>query len=367
MNRSKLRDIIQQQLAPLIDSDYVFLEIPFYPNPGDIAIWKGTRDFLAELPHKCLYTASLRSCELPEISSNTIILLQGGGNFGDLYSLNQDFRNRIIQCYPDNRIIILPQTVHYNSARSLRRDVQIMRAHKHLTICARDRKSYQFLRRYGFSRHILLVPDMAFYCSLDAWKEYIVSPIKESLLVQRGDAEFKRPHPGHHRTPSNSPYKVGGRSHLQLPLQRGRESRGLEFIYKATDCHDWEFIRLNDSITQTYEQYSSRLCPATYEAYNDFLINEYYPHALQSAISQLSSYKQIYSTRLHAAIISFMLGKDVVLLDNSYGKNSAFYETWWKDEPMIHFEKDGTSVNFKRLLRMVLAYIWVQWDAHKGE
>ena len=154
---------------------------------------------------------------------------------------------------------------------------------------------------------------------------------------------------------------------LQLPLQRGRESGRLEFIYKATDCRDWEFIRLNDRITQTYEQYSSRLCPATYEAYNDFLINEYYPHALQSAISQLSSYKQIYSTRLHAAIISFMLGKDVVLLDNSYGKNSAFYETWWKDEPMIHFEKDGTSVNFKRLLRMVLAYIWVQWDAHKGE
>lgn len=342
MNRSKLRDIIQQQLAPLIDSDYVFLEIPFYPNPGDIAIWKGTQDFLAELPNKCLYTASLRSCELPEISPNTIILLQGGGNFGDLYSLNQDFRNRIIQCYPDNRIIILPQTVHYNSARSLRRDVQIMRAHKHLTICARDRKSYHFLRRYGFSRHILLVPDMAFYCSLDAWKEYIVSPIKESLLVQRGDAEFKKPHPAY-------------------------KGRGLEFIYKATDCRDWEFIRLNDSITQTYEQYSSQLCPATYEAYNDFLINEYYPHALQSAISQLSSYKQIYSTRLHAAIISFMLGKDVILFDNSYGKNSAFYETWWKDEPMIHFEKDGTSVNFKRLLRMVLAYIWVQWDAHKGE
>ena len=337
MNLLQLRDIIQKQLVPLIDSDYVFLEIPFYPNPGDIAIWEGTRDFLAELPHKCLYTASLRSCELPEISSNTIILLQGGGNFGDLYSQNQLFRNGIIQQFPDNRIIILPQTVHYNSARDLRRDVQIMRAHKHLIICARDKRSYHFLRRYGFSNHVLLVPDMAFYWSLAEWKEYIVSPTKESLFVQRGDAELKN----------------------SSALSRNAS--------QTMNCCDWDFIRLDDAITQTYVHLSSRLCPATFEAFNDFLINVYYPHALQSALTQLCSYERIYSTRLHAAIIAFILGKEVVLLDNSYGKNSTFYKTWWIDEPTIRFEKDTISLSMKRLLRMVLAYMWVKWDAFNGK
>ena len=59
----KLSAIISEVLTHLIDNDYVYLEIPFYINPGDILIWKGTEDFLKQLPYKCLYRASAVSYE----------------------------------------------------------------------------------------------------------------------------------------------------------------------------------------------------------------------------------------------------------------------------------------------------------------
>ena len=48
-------------------------------------------------------------------------------------------------------------------------------------------------------------------------------------------------------------------------------------------------------------------------------------------MKQLGAYKTIYTTRLHAAILGVLLGKKVVFMDNSYGKNRGFYETWFKD------------------------------------
>ena len=48
-------------------------------------------------------------------------------------------------------------------------------------------------------------------------------------------------------------------------------------------------------------------------------------------MKQLGAYKTIYTTRLHAAILGALLGKKVVFMDNSYGKNRGFYETWLKD------------------------------------
>ncbi len=51
--------------------------------------------------------------------------------------------------------------------------------------------------------------------------------------------------------------------------------------------------------------------------------------------------QRIYSTRLYAIILSLLLGKDSDLywFDNSYGKNSSFYETWLSDLDGIKFIK----------------------------
>ena len=48
-------------------------------------------------------------------------------------------------------------------------------------------------------------------------------------------------------------------------------------------------------------------------------------------VSFLSFYKKVYTTRLHVLILSVLLGKEVYIIDNSYGKLSGCYYTWLKD------------------------------------
>ncbi|MCY9421777.1 pyruvyl transferase, partial [Bacillus paralicheniformis] len=36
---------------------------------------------------------------------------------------------------------------------------------------------------------------------------------------------------------------------------------------------------------------------------------------------------------LHGHILSCLLGKENVVIDNSYGKNANYYNTWMKDIP----------------------------------
>ena len=58
---------------------------------------------------------------------------------------------------------------------------------------------------------------------------------------------------------------------------------------------------------------------------------------IREGVKQISQYENIYSTRLHAAILSVLLEKQFVLFDNSYGKNSSFYETWLNDLDDVKF------------------------------
>ena len=43
------------------------------------------------------------------------IFIHGGGNFGDLWAAHQEFRERVLERFPDRQIIQFPQSIHYNS------------------------------------------------------------------------------------------------------------------------------------------------------------------------------------------------------------------------------------------------------------
>ena len=313
---TELRQRIAEALTPLIDRDYVFLEIPYYPNPGDVLIWRVMEDFLETLPYKCLYKSSLKNFDF-EVPSEAIILLQGGGNFGDLYYENVDFRNMIISRYPDNKIIILPQTVYYAGYRKLIRDVFIMRKHKCLTVCARDKYSYGFLKRYGFSDNLRLVPDMAFFCDLNYLKSFLLPQEDKTLFVKRVDAELA-------------------------------DSCNL-----TVDCDvsDWTAAMQEDE-----HQQKLSAAIAGHSLTTQFLTDEFFPHLIEQAVNQISGYGKLYCTRLHAAILSILLDKEVVVMDNSYGKNRHFYQTWLSDVDSVSMRNGKCRLNLNRTIRLIVAY-----------
>ena len=55
----------------------------------------------------------------------------------------------------------------------------------------------------------------------------------------------------------------------------------------------------------------------------DYLINQ--------GVEFISQYDLVVSTRLHGHILALLLGIPSIIIDNSYGKNSRFYNTWLKD------------------------------------
>ena len=59
------------------------------------------------------------------------------------------------------------------------------------------------------------------------------------------------------------------------------------------------------------------------------------PALVRAGVEFVSRYRYVYTTRLHVMILSVLLGKECTFFDNTYGKNSAFYETWLKDLPGV--------------------------------
>ncbi len=68
---------------------------------------------------------------------------------------------KVVKAYPNNAIIILPQTVHYTDESILVRDAAVFNSHRHLKVCLRDQKSFDLLAQYISSEKLLLLPDMA--------------------------------------------------------------------------------------------------------------------------------------------------------------------------------------------------------------
>ena len=292
---SQLGDLIKKNLAPLIQGNYILLDLPYFSNIGDILIWKGTEDFLKELPGKCLGRHSKETFDFRPLPDNCTILLLGGGNFGDLWRTHQEFRLEVMRLYPNNPIIILPQTIFYESDELFAEDVRKMNRHQYLTICARDNHSAELLKENGFTGSLLTLPDMAFCINQKELQANMEEPTKPYLLLLREDKEQKE---------GNAPGTI-------------------------PEVSDWpqmqEFNAKARHVLMTYNDKEA----------DTFFLDEFFPKQINTGIELASSYKEAYSTRLHFAILRLLLGMPVKMLDNSYGKNLDFYNTWLKDSDLI--------------------------------
>lgn len=315
----KLKQLIVDTYTPLIDGDYVMLDFPNYRNIGDNLIWKGEEEFMKTIPYKCLYSANVHTFQKNKIPKNAIILLQGGGNFGDMYTVLQSFRLRLIEDFPNNKIIIFPQTVHFEDQEEFKRQAKILKAHKNLYITARDTVSQENLRKQGIVNKVLLLPDMAFCID---FRSYFNNDTKgKSLYMKRVDSEL------------NTGYN-------QDKIQSILENKKLN---NKIDVLDWPSYTSNYTVNKLVE-YADALeskiskTIVSLPILGSFIDSQYglnskdnLKNYIEKGIGFLNSYDVIATTRLHGFILSVLLNKEVIIVDNSYGKNSNFYNTWMSD------------------------------------
>jgi pyruvyl transferase EpsO len=301
---AELRDCIRETLIPIIDNDFVLFDLPYHRNIGDNLIWEGEMRFLKEVGnYRLLYLCNHTTYYYHKIDKHVIILLHGGGNFGDVWHEVHKFKEKIITLYPDNKIIIFPQTVWYTDKDKLLHDINIYSAHKKLILCARDRKSYDFLKEHFTKNTVLLAPDMAFCIPPEHLRGYLSKQADKNLFLKRGDKELNTSRSNHI-----------DKEHFDISDWPVMEKKTV-YVYVL-----WCFLWLSRRIHVLFPQIT--------DLYASFLFR---PNMIRTGVKFISKYHKIYTTRLHGAILCCLLGKPFVLFNNSYGKNRSFFETWFKD------------------------------------
>lgn len=152
----------------------VILGIPHHGNLGDNAIAMTEEKFLKEnLKGYDIYTVPERNLHLcadklkKYIKPDDVLFMHGGGNIGDTYERPEKGRRKVIQNFPNNKIIIFPQTVYYSDTDFGRKELEISKEiynnHPDLTMIAREEKSYEFMKKHFTNAKIILTTDIVMY------------------------------------------------------------------------------------------------------------------------------------------------------------------------------------------------------------
>jgi len=278
----------------------IFFDYPLYLNVGDLLIHLGTERFLSD--HNIHIWKRYSADDMPEsirgMDDDVVILCQGGGNFGDLWSRHHPGREKLLACFPRNRIVLLPQSVHFESQDRLRKSMEIFRSHRNCHIFARDAHSLEILQRAGIYRSSAM-PDMAQYLwgSLlpDTPSVYESQPMR---FVRR-DKEAKTY--AVLEGEGNALHTVDWREILTLSTHRIAR-----LILKAIDLQNRMGFH-----AQKYWQW-----------------RPVQKRAIRDGVKFFSRYRKIYTNRLHAMILGLLLEREVCAFDNSYGKLSSYRDTW---------------------------------------
>ena len=274
------------------------LDFPNYANVGDSAVWLGAAAVLRRLtgrpPVHVGGQGRFGLVGLARRLRSGTIYITGGGNFGDLWPSHQGFRERLLARFPDNRIVQLPQSIHFKSTRpsaaAPRRSAAMAPS---TSWCATNpaRPSPESIsparscgaRTVAFGLGTL-EPSGDPSCSLFG----LLRTDKERSPADRSPLAALRP-------------RVGGLGREPGPQYaqarpaarwRGMVERGLSGFGSATAFHKAAQRRLD------------------------------------RGIRMLSSGSQVITDRLHGHILSVLLGIPHVALDNSYGKIAAYYRGW---------------------------------------
>lgn len=297
------------------------IDPPSHPNVGDCAILLGELDFLrrahpdAKLSFVDVDSYSDRAVE--QVARADVLLIHGGGNFGDIWPHHHQVRLWAIRSFPGRPIIQLPQSIHFSDEAALDETSRTIEAHPNFTLLVRDHRSFEFAQRH-MPCPSLLVPDMAF----------AIAPITRKpaqyhcFCLLRTDKERVADHDAIERAIAATGRHVESADWLDQPAT---------FAVRANRLAG----KLVKRAPQLGHSFSAPLVA---------LRRQYAERRLAVGIELLSRGRIVVADRLHAHIISCLLDIPNVLFDSLDGKISALYETWTYPASMAKVCRDLTQL-----------------------
>ena len=191
----------QESIERLRQSHYkkraILLGSPEGNNLGDLAIGYSIKNyFFKYFPEVDFYEISEKCviCNLKKIKhfirTDDILLLIGGGNFGDLYMDQQKIRLSVLKNFPHNKIVQFPQSWLFTDKKSgeiqLNKISSLLKKANSVTLFAREEFSYKLFVKHFQKTDIKMVPDIVLSNSI-----HISSKKEDILICLRGDIESR--------------------------------------------------------------------------------------------------------------------------------------------------------------------------------
>jgi pyruvyl transferase EpsO len=342
-----LRSTVLDALRPALDvgAPPALVYFPDSPNVGDSAIFLGQMACLRALnsPPPC-YICDLRTYDRSALArrlGDGPILFGGGGNLGDIWPSAQELRENVIRSFPDNPIIQLPQTIHFESRASMSRARDVLGAHQDFTLYVRDRRSLGLARdELGLTSR--LCPDVAFCIDTPPPPR---EPHRDVLWLMRTDKEAAALQHAD-RQPTATTGSAAGPTAAR-PVR-------LPPHVKPGDVVDWldeppSALRAATRllVTRVRRAPRSRLLRRLLQSTFEPLARQ----RVRRGLRLLSTARAVITDRLHGHILCLLAGIPHVLLDNNYGKVSAFHETWTRHVHGVHFA-DSPAAAIEIALRL---------------
>lgn len=291
-------------------SKIAFFGYPTYLNIGDLLILEGTERFFACRNYSVTHRFSDKLCQeliprnkLPELPAGTTLLLQGGGNFGDLYGSHQPSRQAVVERYPNHRVVLLPQTAYFQEPQILQASANLFRKHPDLHLLARDPKTAELFM--DFSPNVYLCPDMAHML----W-DFFPRNFKTdggTLFLLRADTEA-----------------ADWQQELDCP----------EKLDWPDLCTDRERSFSKKRIKRFEELNAQARWPWLPTLW---LWRRCYRKVVARAVQRFLRHESVFTSRLHGHLLACLLGMSNTLLDNSYGKNRSYFQHWTRTVPGTQF------------------------------
>lgn len=324
-----LREILTSQLLTSIPdkaSHFVIVDVPDHPNVGDSAIFLGEYDFLRNhYPDATINIVDYRSYSVGQyhlLERADCIFFHGGGNFGDLWMRHQNIRLAVMEQFCHKVLIQFPQSIHFDTREVLEKTKATIGKCDSFTFFARDVVSQKFAID-NFDCDVKLTPDMAFCmdkikrkrAELDVF--CLLRVDKEKLRDISGSIENKL-------SEDKLSFSIEDWVVENAPIKTKLNKLLCKLIKK--------FPRLNTVFQPFYER----------------LRISYAKDNVARGITLLSKGDIVITDRLHAFILSTLLGIENYVFDSRGGKVGNFHNTWSKGFKGSNLVKEISDIDLRK-------------------
>ena len=283
----------------------------FYQNLGDMAITYSQEQFLKKnfpeykiimVPSVDTYTTIRWAKSI--VNNDDIITIVGGGSMDSNYASLENCRRFVIRCFKKNKIVLFPQTMHFNNdlygRYRLKKTIKTYSKHNNLHIFAREYNSYENMKKmFKNAKIVEVIPDMVLY--LD-YKEAFKQNRKGLLCVFRNDIE------------KNCNFNT-------------------DAILKTLK-EKFDFIEYTDTIDVKKEE-------CEYKVYEKTIL---------SFLNRIASKELVVTDRLHCMIFCAITETPCIAFDNSNKKISRVYKAWLSSLHYISVVSNYQEDTFKKLI-----------------